>query len=144
MLDHPSLLTRFMIGTGIGFLLGVVGFFWMPYVMPAADMMVQFGVLFWYTTLGFVIALVGVFNWKAVVKFSVPWWLRAPVTGAWLNFVLTLLTYNTMQNLLMSTYALGDTFTSPFWFVVEGAVVGLIIGFFATRYGGEKRIPVEQ
>lgn len=26
---------------------------------------------------------------------------------------------------------------SPFWFVLEGAVIGLIIGFFATRFGGE-------
>ena len=27
--------------------------------------------------------------------------------------------------------------TSPFWFVLEGAFVGLIIGFVATRLGGE-------
>jgi len=26
---------------------------------------------------------------------------------------------------------------SPFWFTLEGALVGLIIGFFATRFGGE-------
>jgi hypothetical protein len=27
--------------------------------------------------------------------------------------------------------------TSPFWFVLEGAIVGLIMGYFATRFGGE-------
>ena len=28
-------------------------------------------------------------------------------------------------------------FASPFWFTVEGGVVGLVMGFFATRLGGE-------
>jgi uncharacterized membrane-anchored protein YhcB (DUF1043 family) len=27
--------------------------------------------------------------------------------------------------------------TSPFWFVAEGAVIGLVIGYVATRFGGE-------
>ena len=26
---------------------------------------------------------------------------------------------------------------SSFWFTAEGAITGLIIGYFATRYGGE-------
>ena len=26
---------------------------------------------------------------------------------------------------------------SPFWFTADGAVVGLLIGYFATRFGGE-------
>ena len=27
--------------------------------------------------------------------------------------------------------------SSPFWFVAEGAMAGLVIGFAATRFGGE-------
>ena len=27
--------------------------------------------------------------------------------------------------------------SSPFWFVAEGAIVGLIIGYVARRFGGE-------
>ncbi|MFL2546001.1 MAG: hypothetical protein ACJ0SL_01340 [Candidatus Rariloculaceae bacterium] len=27
--------------------------------------------------------------------------------------------------------------TSPFWFAAEGAIIGGIIGYFATRFGGE-------
>jgi len=27
--------------------------------------------------------------------------------------------------------------SSPFWFTSEGAILGLIIGYFATRFGGE-------
>ena len=27
--------------------------------------------------------------------------------------------------------------TSPFWFALEGALIGLLIGYLATRYGGE-------
>jgi hypothetical protein len=33
--------------------------------------------------------------------------------------------------------------TSPFWFAAEGAIVGFIIGYFATRFGGEGKEAVE-
>jgi uncharacterized membrane-anchored protein YhcB (DUF1043 family) len=31
----------------------------------------------------------------------------------------------------------GEVMQSPFWFTGEGAIVGLIIGYLATRLGGE-------
>ena len=30
------------------------------------------------------------------------------------------------------------------WFVLEGAIVGIIIGYFATRFGGEGKETVEE
>ena len=66
-----------------------------------------------------------------------PWWFRAPLIGAWMNFVLTFFAYDAMQMMMVSFFGEGGVLSSPFWFTAEGAIIGLIIGYFATRFGGE-------
>ncbi len=66
-----------------------------------------------------------------------PWWFRAPLLGAWMNFVLTFFAYDVMKAMMMSLFGAEGVLTSPFWFAAEGTLVGLFIGYFATRFGGE-------
>jgi len=40
---------------------------------------------------------------------------------------------DSMQAMLLSMFGEGGALSSPFWFAAEGA----IIGYFATRFGGE-------
>ena len=54
-----------------------------------------------------------------------------------MNFVLTFFAYDTMTAMMTSVFGTDGILTSPFWFAAEGAVFGLIIGYFATRFGGE-------
>jgi hypothetical protein len=54
-----------------------------------------------------------------------------------MNFVLTLLIYDVLTVMLVDLFGEDSSFGSPFWFVAEGAIVGLVIGYFATRFGGE-------
>ena len=63
--------------------------------------------------------------------------IRAPLLGAWMNFVLTFFAYDTMKDMLVAMFGAEGVLTSPFWFTLEGAVVGLLIGYLATRFGGE-------
>ena len=137
MFENPSLVTRIAIGKGIGFLIGLCGFVALPYFWPEADWMTRWGVLLWYTTFGAIIGVFGVFTWHPVLRLPMPWWIRAPIIGAWMNFVLTFFAYDAMTAMLVSTFGVDGLFSSPFWFSFEGAVVGLLIGYFATRFGGE-------
>ena len=57
--------------------------------------------------------------------------------GAWMNFVLLFFAYHEMHAMLIYMFGVNSLFSSPLWFVAEGAMVGLIIGYFATRFGGE-------
>ena len=66
-----------------------------------------------------------------------PWWFRAPLLGAWMNFVLTFFAYDALASMMTSLFGAAGLLTSSFWFVAEGALVGLLIGFCATRFGGE-------
>ncbi len=137
MFENPSLVTRIGIGKAIGLLFGLVGFISLPYFWPDANLLLRLGVLFWYTTLGAIIGVFGVFTYHPVLKLPMPWWIRAPVIGAWMNFVLTLFAFDTMQTILIAMFGEEGAFISPFWFIVEGAIIGFVIGYLATRFGGE-------
>ena len=137
MFGNPSLMTRIAVGKLIGFLFGLAGFLLLPYFLPDAGWLIRWGLLFWYTTLGAIIGVFGVVTWHPILKLPFPWWVRAPVLGAWMNFVLTFFAYDTMQAMMISIFGEGGMLSSPFWFAAEGAIIGFIIGYFATRFGGE-------
>lgn len=143
MFDNPSLTTRIAIGKGIGFLIGFAGFILLPFFLPDAGWLIRWGILLWYTTVGAIIGVFGVYTWHPILKLPMPWWFRAPLLGAWMNFVLTFFAYDNMQAMMIALFGEHGVMTSPFWFAGEGVVVGLIIGYFATRFGGEGKEAVE-
>ena len=125
LFEKPSLITRIVVGKAVGLVIGLIGLITLPWLLPDADWL--FRILLWYTTLGAIVGVFGVFTWHPVLKLPTPWWFRAPLIGAWMNFVLTFFSYDAMRPVPVS----------PWLFVVQGAVVGLIIGYLATRLGGE-------
>ncbi|MBT3793397.1 MAG: hypothetical protein HN658_02025 [Rhodospirillales bacterium] len=137
MFGNPSLMTRVGVGKGIGFGIGLIGFFVLPHLWPEASSHLRWGILLWYTTFGAIIGVFGIFTHHPVLKIPMPWWVRDPVLGAWLNFVLTFFAYEPMKAMLHATFGADGLFVSPYWFVAEGALIGLFIGYFATRFGGE-------
>jgi len=137
MFEKPSLVTRIAIGKGVGFTVGLAGFIFLPFFVPEAGWLIRWGILLWYTTLGAIIGMFGVFTWHPILKMPMPWWLRAPVLGAWMNFVLTFFAYDTLKGMLVAMFGPDGILASPFWFALEGAIFGLLVGYLATRYGGE-------
>ncbi len=137
MFANPSLMTRIAIGKGIGFLVGLAGLLLLPLFWAEADWWLRLGILFWYPTLGAVVGMFGVYTRHPVLRFPMPWWMRAPIVGAWMNFVLVFFAHDVMGRMLAGMFGAESVLASPFWFVAEGAVVGLVIGALATRFGGE-------
>jgi hypothetical protein len=137
MFANPSLTTRIAIGKGLGALFGIAGFIYLTIYPVGDDGLLRWGILLWYTTLGAIVGMFGVYNWHPILKLPMPWWFRAPLVGAWLNFVLVFFAYDSLAAVLTTLFGADGAFTSPFWFTAEGAIVGLIIGFVATRFGGE-------
>lgn len=144
MFDRPSLFNRIAIGKLTGFLFGLMGYAILAISLPEAPEMLRWGVLFWYTTLGAIIGVFGMFTWHPVLKMPLPWWVRGPLIGAWMNFVLVLVSYDTFAHLIRVMFGEDGMFISPFWISLEGAVVGLVIGFCATSLGGEGRAVIAE
>ena len=144
MFGNPSLITRIAVGKGIGFAFGLVGLIFLPYFLPDVGWMPRLGILFWYTTVGAIIGMFGVMTWHPVLRLPMPWWFRASVLGAWMNFVLVFFAHELMAEMMVAVFGEGGALQSPFWFVAEGALIGLVIGYFATKLGGEGAATVQQ
>ena len=137
MTDHPSIIVRIAIGKAIGFIIGLAGFIILPSLAPEVSWQLRWGILLWYTTLGAIIGVFGIFSRHPVLMIPMPGWVRAPIIGGWMNFVLTFFAYDQMETVLVAIFGAGSPLTMPLWFVVEGAVVGAVIGGIATRIAGE-------
>ena len=144
MFGNPSLITRLAIGKGIGFIFGLAGLIFLPHFLPEIGWMTRWGLLFWYTTFGAMIGVFGVFTHYPLLNLSIPWWIRAPMIGAWMNFVLVFFAYDVMSDMMVSVFGEDGVMRSPFWFAAEGAVIALIIDYFATRFGGEGKETVDR
>lgn len=143
MFNNPSLITRIGIGKAVGFVIGLSGFITLSYFAPETSVQMRWGVLLWYTTLGAIIGVFGVFISHPVLKLPFPWWVRAPILGGWMNFVLTLFAYDALRAMMVAAFGVFGMFQSPYWFVLEGVLVGAVIGYLATRFGGEGPETVE-
>jgi hypothetical protein len=121
------------IGKGIGFIFGLTGFICLPYFLPEVSSLTRWGILLWYPTVGAIIGVFGVFTYHPILQLPMPWWCRAPLIGAWMNLVLTFFAYDVMSAMTMAVFGNNGLMTSPFWFVAEGAVIALVIGYVATR-----------
>ena len=137
MFKNPSLITRIAIGKLVGFVLGLVGIISLSYMLPDSSWMERLAFLLWYTTVGAFIGVFGVLNWHPILRLPMPWWFRSTFIGGWMNFVLSLFIYDRLAVMMIQVFGENGLVLSPFWFVAEGGVVGLLIGYFATRFGGE-------
>lgn len=137
MFSNPSLMTRIGVGKLVGFVIGLAGFIVLPWIWPEADMLIRWGILLWYTTFGAIIGVFGAFTRHPILKLPMPWFVRAPIVGAWMNFVLAFFAYEKFEAMMIGLLGSASWLTSPFWFALEGAIVGLLIGYLATRFGGE-------
>ena len=121
----------------IGMIIGLVGFFLVPSIWPGESMWLRAGVLLWYTTVGVVIGVIGLIDRHPMFHFSMTYWFRGPVVGIWFNLVLVFLMHDKLTVLMTQLGGSFGGFSSPFWIVPEGAVVGLIIDTIATKIAGE-------
>jgi hypothetical protein len=60
-----------------------------------------------------------------------------------MNFILTFFAYDPMQELMVIMFGTNGFMIengfmqSPFWFVLEGVMLGILIDYVAMKYGGE-------
>jgi hypothetical protein len=137
MFEKPSLILRITIGKTVGFAFGLLGFFLAPMFWPEIEPTLRWAILLWYATFGAVIAVFGVFTYHPVLHLPMPWWFRSCWVGGWLNLVLMLFIYDKLEIMMAGFFGESSAFNTPWMIVLEGMLVGLLIGFLATKYGGE-------
>ena len=130
----------------LGLLLGIVGYIIAPfYLGEHLSPYLQWGLLLWGLTFGSIIGLMGLVTecpfWKHCPIYRWSTWrpiLRGGLTGAWLEFVLAVLLYDSLVEIAL--YLNWGSFIETNFLLLaalEGFVLGAIIDFFATKIGGD-------
>ena len=143
MFKNPSFITRVAVGKLVGFILGLSAFVFVPVFMPEAKQTLIWAFFLWYITFGAVIGAFGVMTRIPILNIAMPWWFRGPYIGGWLNFVIVLFSYDDLSAMMTSMFGENGVMSSSFWLVLEGCIVGFIVDFFATKYGGEGAATVQ-
>ena len=135
--DNPSLLSRLVAGKLVGLIAGLVFFFTMPQVWPSAELTPRLGVSLWYPLVRTVIGLVGIYRRHPVLQLPMPWWVRAPLVGAWMNFVLAFFCFPVLVGLYHDLWPSLPACAAPLLPALEGVMVGAMIGAIATCISGD-------
>ena len=126
-----------LVAKTLGLFFGILAMIGTSMWLPESGWLTRLGFLFWYLTIGSMIGLMGVLDWHPVFDVRLPWWVRGPFIGAWMNFVLVFFAYDLTAEFMQVVEDYFGLALSPFWFALEGAVVGRIIGWASTALGGE-------
>jgi len=132
---------RIALAKAVGFIIGLVGFFLLPVLVPGEGLWLRFGVLLWYTTVGAMIGVLGLFDHHPFFGFPMPFWFRGILFGAWANLLLVFLMHDELSALMQRMAGIPAGFKDPLWIVVEGAVVGLVVDAAATAATGDGMPP---
>ena len=135
--SKPSITLRIGYGKILGLVVGIIAYFALTKLAPETDFAFRFGFLIWYLTLGAVVGLMGIFTNNPLFNLNISWWMRGLITGAWFNFVLLMLIYDDISAISLPIFGAQSIFSAPWWFVIEGAFIGVIIDYFLTRFAGE-------
>ncbi len=126
-----KLANRLATAKTIGLVFWLLGFFLAPVFFSDVDLMFRFGILLWYATIWWILWLFWIMDKHPVIKkWKFPFWFRWIFMWVWMNFVLVLFTYNKLLLLMQWSSFSG---WSPYWIVVEWAIIWIIIEFFATK-----------
>ncbi len=108
-------------------------FFLLSVWVADISLLERWTVVFWYTTLGGVVGISNVVVREPVTNLPLPWWFRAPLISAWLCLMVVLFAGDRVQKLVCVVHVSNGVLTSPYWFVVDGIIVGIVAGVISTR-----------
>jgi len=134
ILKQP-LMKRVAIAKTVGFIIGIIGFFLIPLIMPDASTMFLVGIILWTTIIGGMIGIMGIMDYHPVLKMKMPACFRGAIVGGSLNLALVMLAYNDMSALMNTATIFAGA--SPFWLIFDGIIIGIIIDKIATKKAGE-------
>lgn len=132
-LNKYPLIKRVSIAKSVWFVIGLIWFTVLSY-MSIGDVKLRLAVLFWYTTLGWVLWLFWVMDYHPVLRLKMKFWFRWIFFWAWMNFVLMLFISEKFTSIMVDA---NMPISSPYWLILEWVIIWFVIDFVATKYWGE-------
>lgn len=137
-----SLTNRILVGKIIGLLTGLLVFLLAPLLGATLDLYYGLGLVVFYVLLGTTIAFVGLFDRHPVLEFNLSWWVSGVLTGLMFHIMLVLLSYESISIMIEQMNILG--MQSPWWALLDGVILGLIMSFAEGKLAGKgNKLPIQ-
>ena len=137
MFKIHSVTGRMFVGVSVGFVVGVFTILMSPVFGFPLFSAFGFGTLITFVMMGFTLGLVGMFDYHPILGFKMRWWIRGAVAGFIFTLMYILLSYETIAVLMQSNLVAWTGLSSPFWALIDGVFIGLIMGWLETKIAGE-------
>ena len=131
-----SVTGRLVVGKTIGLVFGIfVMAFLTIYDYPFFS---YFGLsmLLLFTLMGVLVAFMGQYDRHPYFNFKLSWWMSSVIAGVLLSLMFVLSAYSEIKFVLGAQLFTELGFHSPFWFLVDGTIVALIMGYLQKRFCG--------
>jgi hypothetical protein len=137
MFKQHSVTGRIVVGKSIGLIIGFLVMLFLPtFNMPMISYF-SVGTLLFFVLMGAVIGFMGQYDRHPAFNFKMPWYVRGPLVGMFFLLMYILFTYDELSFIMESALVSWMGFESPFWALIDGAVIGGIMGFVETKAAGE-------
>jgi hypothetical protein len=128
----------------LGFIVGALALLILPLVPVATTFEFKIGFVMLIMMMSVMIGLLGVFAHHPLFPgWKLTWWLRGPMVGVLFFLILVLLAKDELGPFMSLDIVAWTGLTSPYWALIDGALLGGLIGYITTRICGEGEMPVE-
>jgi len=143
MFNKHSITGRIFVGKLTGFSIGLLALFTLPLLSVGTTLEFNLGFLLLMVTMGAMIGFIGMFTHHPLFPaLALPWWLRGSSVGILFFLILVLLAKDQLTPLMSLDIVAWSGLTSPYWVLLDGAFLGGVIGYIATKISGEGNLPI--
>ena len=137
MVSLRSVAGRVAIGKMIGLIVGLVCLAFLPgFGFPTLSFF-GLGTLIMFVLMGTLIGFVGQFDRHPALDFAMPWWFRGSAVGFAFMLMFVLLSYGSLEFIMQSSLIAWTGLQSPFWALIDGVIIGMLMAYCETRFAGE-------
>lgn len=126
-----KLIKRIALWKAIWLVFWWIAFLAIPYILNDTDIFLRLWVWLWYITLWAIIWVMWIVNEHPFFKFKFPFYIRWPILGWWMNFILVLIWYNSLTILIQWTIF---EWYSPFCLIIEWMIFWLLVDYLSTKF----------
>lgn len=144
MISLQSVSGRILIGKIIGLIVGLLCLALLPGIGFPVFSVFGLGTLVMFMLMGTMIGFIGQFDRHPLFDFRMPWYFRGAMVGAAFMLMFILLSYGPLMVVMQSSLVSWTGLSSPFWALIDGVVIGMIMAYTETKIAGEgKDLPLK-
>ena len=144
MFKTNSIAGRLAVSKTLGLVVGLLAVLSLPLIPVETTLEFKIGVILLVMLMSVTIGLFGIFTHHPMFpKWKMPWWFRGSLVGVTYMLMLVLLAKDAIEPFMSINIVVSMGLTSPYWALIDGAIIGAFIGYVTTRLCGEGDLPIK-